>query len=322
MTRAEIVKDVCRQFPQFPTRSLARYLLDQHGGLWDNNIDTIRSAVRYYRGQQGEHNRNQAKEIIPSIKAEIPKDWNIKSKPFQLGQGKHLVLSDLHAPFHEIKAIESAVAYGQKEKVTGLLLNGDAQDCQSVSFWPSVRRPDFMGEVMVFTSILDFFQQELPKTKKIYKPGNHEWRLIRYYANRIPELVNSPMATFEAMIDFESRGIEFLDYHQKVMAGKLPIFHGHEFRSISTAVNPARGLFLKTKKWAAVAHYHRTSEHTDTDIDDNYLTCWSFGCLCNLHPEYMPFGGNWNWGFAIVEVDEKGNFEVHNKRILSSGKVV
>ena len=39
--------------------------------------------------------------------------------------------------------------------------------------------------------------------------------------------------------------------------------------------------------------------------------------------EFMPFdGNNWNWGFAFVNVEEDGNFEVTNRRILSNGKVV
>jgi len=322
MTKAEIIKDVCRKYPQFPSRSLARYVLDLYGGLWNNDIEIIRSRIRYYRGTNGESQRKLVKEIIPTEKSVIPKDWNIHSKPYKLKSGKYLVLSDIHVPFHDIKALESAVSYGQKEKVTGLLLNGDAWDCQGVSFWPSVKRPDFMGELTVFIGVLDFLCQELPKTIKVYKPGNHEYRLIRYFANRIPELIGSPLATMETLVDFEGRGIDFIDYFQVIMAGKLPVFHGHEFRSISTAVNPARGLFLKAKSYAACSHYHRTSEHTDTNVNDEYLTCWSFGCVCNLHPEYQPQGGNWNHGLAIIEIDDKGNFEVSNKRILSSGKVV
>ena len=57
------------------------------------------------------------------------------------------------------------------------------------------------------------------------------------------------------------------------------------------------------------------------NVFDELLTTWSFGCLCDLHPDWNPFG-NWNWGFAFVNIEEDGNFEVVNRRILSSGKVV
>ena len=83
--------------------------------------------------------------------------------------------------------------------------------------------------------MLDFIRQEFPKAKIVYKPGNHEYRLPRYYASKAPEFIGSPLAAMESLIDFESRGIEFLDYYQKVKAGKLSILHGHEFGGLTTA---------------------------------------------------------------------------------------
>ena len=105
------------------------------------------------------------------------------------------------------------------------------------------------------------------------------------------------------------------------MAGKLPVLHGHEIRNIQRTVNPARGLFLRAKSWAACSHCHTTSEHTTRDINGQVITTWSFGCLCDLQPEYNPFGNDWNWGFALVNVNDDGGFEVENKRIMPSGRV-
>jgi predicted phosphodiesterase len=320
--KKQVILEAIYRLNNFPTRSIARYLLDTYGNLFDNDFESIRSSVRYYRGESGDRQRKLCATLIKPAKETIPPTWNRKVKPYNLPVGKWLILSDLHVPFHEIKPIESAIAYGQKEKVTGVLLNGDFQDCQAVTYWPSVVRKNFMGEVMLVIQMLDFIRQEFPKAKIIYKPGNHEYRLPRYYASNAPEMIGNPLLAMETMIDFEGRGIDFLDYFQRINAGKLPIYHGHEFKTLSTAVNPARGLFLKAKKWAAVSHYHRTSEHTDTDVDDVYLTTWSFGCLSNLHPEWMPVGSNWNHGCAIVEVEKNGDFEVKNRRILANGKVV
>jgi hypothetical protein len=42
---------------------------------------------------------------------------------------------------------------------------------------------------------------------------------------------------------------------------------------------------------------------------------------CDLNPDYAPYG-NWNWGFALVDVEKNGNFTVENHRILPSGAVV
>lgn len=318
----EIIREAAERLNQFPTRSIARYLLDTHGGLWDNNLEKIRSAVRYVRGEMGEHHKTNNKNIISSKKdLRLPQTWRQKRNDYKLPPGKWLILSDIHTPFHEILPIQAAIEYGASGKCTGIILNGDAQDCHTMSFWPSVRRKDFMAEVFAFIDVIDYIRSKLP-VPIVYKPGNHEYRLPRYYASHCPDLIGSPLAAMESIIDFEARGIEFLDYNQVIMAGKLPIFHGNEFRSISTAVNPARGLFLKAKSWAACAHFHNTSEHTGKNWKGEYLTCWSFGCLCDLNPEYCTFGNDWNWGFAIVTVDDKGNFELQNKRILPKGNVV
>jgi hypothetical protein len=105
------------------------------------------------------------------------------------------------------------------------------------------------------------------------------------------------------------------------MAGKLPILHGDEVRLAAVNVNPARSLFLKTNSWAMCSHLHRDSQHSSKNIFEQYLTTWSTGCLCDMHPTYNPFGNQWTWGFAIVTVDSNGDFGVENKRILPSGKV-
>ena len=169
---------------------------------------------------------------------------------------------------------------------------------------------------------LDFLETELPDVKIVWKPGNHEYRLPRYYQSKAPELIGMPLLAFDVVLGLNARKIEFLQYKQKVLAGKLPIFHGDEFRTLSRTVNPARGLFLKAKSWAMCSHCHTTSMHTSTNIDDALLTTWSVGCLCDLHPDWNPFCNDWNWGFAIVSVEKHGGFEVENRRILQSGKVV
>ena len=231
------------------------------------------------------------------------------------------MLSDVHVPFHEPKPLEAAVQYGQAEAVTGIFLNGDFQDCASEGFWPTAKR-DFNREVEDVIDALDWLRNEFPGKPIVYKPGNHEYRLPQLFVRKVPELAESPLAAMETVIGFEERGIEFLDYHQIVMAGKLPIIHGHEVMNINRMVNPARGLFLRAKTFAACSHCHSTSEHTPKNIHGEILTCWSFGCLCDLNPDYNPIGNDWNWGFAIVNVEKNGDFEVVNRRILPNGKVV
>ena len=321
--KATIILEALRRFPNLPSRSIARYILDTNGVLFDNNLETIRTRIRYYCGQSGEHNRNKLLDtscIRDSIISQ-PKTWRTTRTTYELNIGKWLVLSDMHIPFHEPLAVEAAVMYGKKAKVTGVFLNGDFQDCSALGIWHT-RKRDWMAEVETTIDMLDWLRKQFAKAEFVYKPGNHEYRLPRYYVSNAPELVESPVAAMETHLDFEGRGIEFLDYHQIVRAGKLPIIHGHEVRNLDSAVNPARGLYLRAKSFAACSHCHRTSMHTERDINGKIMTTWSFGCLCDLSPDYWPVSNNWNHGFAIIDVEKNGDFEVNNLRILPSGEVV
>lgn len=320
--KSELVTEAVRRFGHLPDRTIARYLLHEYGPTFEGNLEAIRSAIRYRRGHNGEHCREKCAEIIPRGPVKLPASWVNKSTPYKLKPGLWLVLSDAHVPFHEKKPLEAAVKYAQGQKIDGILFNGDMQDCAAVSYWPSTRKREFNREVELFLDFLDWIENEFPGKPIVYKPGNHEYRLPRYYASKAPELIGMPIEAMTAALGLEYRGIEFLDYFQVVMAGKLPVIHGHEIRRLSYAVNPARGLFLKAKSWALCGHCHSASMHTEKDIRGTIITTWSTGCLCDLSPEYCPLGNSWGWGFALINVEKNGNFEVRNMRVLPSGAVV
>ena len=80
-------------------------------------------------------------------------------------------------------------------------------------------------------------------------------------------------------------------------------------------IEDARGLFLRGKASAMQGHNHQTSEHTEPNMDGKIMTTWSIGCLCELHPQYMPIN-RWNHGCAFIEVADDGDFQVQNKRIM------
>jgi len=320
--KSEIIRDAARRFQHLPNRTIAQYVLSTYGPLFGNDLEKIRSRIRYYTGNNGEVSRGKAadKSLFKSGPVPLPPTWRKVRTPYKLFPGLWLVLSDAHVPFHEAIALEAAVSYGQSQKVDGVLLNGDWQDCAAVSYWPTAQRK-FNDEIGLVIDSLDWLRGEFPKQKIVYKPGNHEYRLPRYYVSHAPELIGSPLAAMETVIGFEERGIEFLDYYQIVMAGDLPVLHGHEIPFLNRTVNPARGLYLRAKMWAACGHCHTTSQHTSKTLQGELHTTWSFGCLCDLSPDWNPFGNDWNWGFGLIEVSPNGDFEVQNLRILPNGKI-
>jgi hypothetical protein len=62
-------------------------------------------------------------------------------------------------------------------------------------------------------------------------------------------------------------------------------------------------------------HFHQSSSHSEKDLDQKVITCFSTGCCCQMSPAYRPIN-NWNHGFAMCEVDKDDAFNVHNYRIF------
>ena len=142
--KTDIVRDTVRRFYHLPARTIARYLINEYGDLFDGDIEKARNSVRYTLGKCGAENR--AKTTTPELirdmgeKIETPRTWRQKRTPYHLPPGLWGVLSDVHIPMHEPEPLQAALQYMEAQKVDGLFLNGDIFDCASISYWPSSSR--------------------------------------------------------------------------------------------------------------------------------------------------------------------------------------
>lgn len=309
----QIVEQTLRRFPNMPERAIARYLMANNKGVFSCE-EHARSAIR-----------NLNPERIALIKKRFKENGSMfsqvmKRPAYNLPFGSWGVLSDVHCPQHEPVALEAAFKFFKREKITGILINGDFQDCEGVGFWPSIGKRDFLNEVELTIDLLDFIRSEFPKVKIVYQAGNHEERLDRYYRQYAPMIADMPTAGLDIALGLEQRGVEYLERKQKIVAGKLTILHGHEMRISNTSVSPARSALLKAKSCIAIGHFHRPSFHASQTLEGKRIAAWSFGCLCNLSPDYNPYANDWEWGTAIIHHDKDG-FEVDSRRIFENGKL-
>jgi hypothetical protein len=138
---------------------------------------------------------------------------------------------------------------------------------------------------------------------------------------KAPDLLGLSEFNLESILKLADHDITMIPDKQIVHIGKLTALHGHELgTSIMSPVNIARGLYLKAKDNAICGHHHQSSEHTEPNINGKVVTCWSVACLSELHPDYAPIN-KYTHGFAHIRVvDEEGNFEVTNLRIIN-GKI-
>lgn len=330
----KLVKEYLLENPTLPSRAIARHLFAEHKGVWPNP-DAIRKAVMGFRGAMGAKSgyrviappspRSTGAATIERNPFYLPisdeRDW----RPFVItvpSTDNTLILSDLHFPYHNTRAIKAAIGEGKRRKVTRIILNGDTCDFYQLSrFNRDPRMRSVVGEIETVKDFLTELRDHFPKTEVIWKDGNHDERLFAYLTTHAKELIGLESLTIPALLDFIPLRIEYVTDKRPIILGKNNVIHGHEYPSAMIGpVNPARGLFLRAKTNAICAHYHQVSEHSEPNLKGELIACWSTGCLCELHPGYMPLN-KWSHGFAVQETSADGSFEVDNKKILD-GRVL
>ncbi len=314
---------------QMPTLKLARIMYEESKPMF-SSVEDARHKLRYIEGKVGEKDRKYVKNTeffvaTPRVTNpyKLPTSEETFFNPYVIrGYKKIAIFSDIHVPYHSIEAITVALDWCKKEKPDLLLLNGDTLDMYQLSrFDKDPRKRNFAHELKTMEELLLIFQKTL-KCPILFKKGNHSERYESFLFAKAKELIGVEEFDLDNIIRKRVKDIEIVGDKRIIHANNLNIVHGHEFsQGFFSPVNVARGLALRAKASALQGHNHQTSEHTSIDINGKLMTTWSTGCLCELHPRYAPIN-NWNWGFAMVELDPNGqDFHVQNKRILK-GKVL
>jgi hypothetical protein len=215
-------------------------------------------------------------------------------------------------------------------------LIGDAQDCRVLNHHEEGNLRHFETKRLIRdyrafeNEIIYPINKALPKAKKIYMAGNHEYW--------VECAIDNDPSKLEGIIEIENnldlKGWEYIPYLRKKANGsvelgkynfgKLLVIHGtytNQYHTAKTVNAYGRSIVY--------GHTHDVqsfSQVTPIDIKDFHMA-WSIGCLCNRSPEYMKGRANkWVNGFAVVYWDEKnGNFNLYpvvisNNHFIWNGK--
>lgn len=324
-SKSDLVRDYRKKYPNYPSLKLARIIYSENSLLF-NTVEHVRSVIRYIEGKKGKFLRERVKNTEFVMNEDrsrnpykLPESDETDYTPYRLNHKKVGIISDLHVPYHNIEALTCAIDYMKKEKVDCVLINGDLFDFFSLSrFLKDPKKKNFAAELAIGAEIINILSDTL-HCPVMLKIGNHEERYQHFLWTKMNELAG--------IEDFELKNIlarrcklTVIEDKKIIKLGALNVLHGHETgSSVFSPVSIARGLFLRAKASSLCGHHHRTSEHTELDINQSITTTFSVGCLCELHPQYLPIN-NWNHGFAIVETEDQ-NFHVRNYRIYK-GKVL
>lgn len=318
-------KEICLQYREkygkdMPTLKLARILYKENK-LSFRDLEDARYCLRSLEGKANAFIKGITKvPDRPKNPYNLPKSDETIYEPYKIKAKRLLILSDIHIPYHSVSALTCAFDYAKKEKPDAILLNGDTLDFFGLSrFVKDPKARSFAEELRTFKEFMDVIKKTF-NAQVYFKLGNHEERYFHFLWMKAHEIVGVEEFELENILKARAEGIEIIKDKRIIKAGDLNVIHGHEFGgSVFSPVNIARGLFLRGKVSAIQGHNHQTSEHTEPNMNGDILTTWSVGCLCELHPAYLPIN-KWNHGFALISIDGN-NFEVDNKRIYK-GKVL
>ena len=132
----------------FFKRTLARKIVMENPGLFEQTngeVERVRRSIRYRTGAIGQELKNYAtasgalrenlynpEQMKPSeyMQAFMGRGEKTSKETWHLPKNirKPLVISDLHFPYHEQPAIETAIDYGFKKGVDAFYINGDCID--------------------------------------------------------------------------------------------------------------------------------------------------------------------------------------------------
>ena len=325
--KQKIVREYIKKFPRISNAALARKILKEQPLEFDN-VENIRTIIRYVTGNCGkDHVKGlNDKSLVRPARASndylLPQSYANEYTPYEIKQSRILIISDLHFPYQNNEAITLALDYGKEKKVDCILINGDLMDQANISkHQPDWRARSIAEEFEAVRVFLKSLRSHFPKTKIVYKHGNHDERWEKYLYTKAPEIFDVNDFQLEILLRLGELKIDTVKDKRPIKMGKLIALHGHELAGGGAGgVNPSRATFLKTLDSVIVGHYHKTSQHTETTMSGEVISVNSTGCLCGLNPLYMPINKH-NLGFAYVEVNIKtGEYVLENKKIVK-GKI-
>lgn len=325
--KQKIVREYVSKFPNASNYVLAKKILKENSLEFDN-VENIRTMIRYVTGNCGRKDNKKLKDkslVRPartSTDYMLPESYANDYTPYEIKQSRILIISDLHFPYQNNKAITLALDYGKEKKVDCILINGDLIDFATISRHDKDWRARSIAEEFdAVRAFLNTLRSHFPKTKIVFKHGNHDERWEKFLYNKAPEIFDVNDFQLEVLLKLGELKIDTVKDKKPIKIGKLTALHGHELAGGGAGgVNPARATFLKTLSNVIVGHYHKTSSNTETTMNGDIIAVNSVGCLCDLNPLYMPINRH-NLGFAYCELDIKtGEYHLDNLKIIK-GKI-
>lgn len=239
---------------------------------------------------------------------------NILDIETRIENGTVVVLSDVHIPFQDDKAVSAALNYIECTAPEVVVLNGDIMDFYMLSRFTKGEGRNPMEEIEMCRKFMSDVREAAPNATIYYVVGNHENRLEKNILAKAPEYacLLDDVFTLLKVSDFKIRGCaslivndNFVFKHGTLLGNKAGL----------SAIKEMENAYMS----GATGHTHRLCKYIARKAGRKFI--WiETGCLCDLNPEYV-INPNWQQGFAVItfvnsKVKKAEALEIENGEIL------
>lgn len=241
--------------------------------------------------------------------------------------GTYLVLGCQHVPFNDATLTKATLELASQLNLTGLIFNGDFLDCNTLSNhdvgnFSAIPGMNLLHEYEEGKKVIESYDKAVGNIKhKIYMYGNHEYRFNRYMNNM--QHAKTPIPSPEQGLDLHNKGYKVITNFKQgfvKLGDHLEVIHGTYYSThcAKKHMDVLRGSVL-------FAHSHRIQSHIE-----GHQGSFNIGWGGDVNaPAFSyaerPTSSQWQQGFALVDIDEEGDFFVqqiicHNSRFFYNGK--
>lgn len=236
MLKHEIIREYLLKFPDHADLTMARKIFADNPLLW-SSVETVRSAIRGIKGKKRTKTdyKDKSMHVQPTFNYnpyKLPDSEEKIREPYILpvADNNILLISDLHIPYHNIKAITLALDYGKENKVNTIIINGDLMDFYQMSrFEKDPRKRSIKFEFDSTKAFLVILREAFPNAQIYWLKGNHDVRYEHWLMSKAPEVFDDPYFQMEERLRLNEQRIHLIGDKILVKAGKLHIHHGHLF---------------------------------------------------------------------------------------------
>ncbi len=224
------------------------------------------------------------------------------------------VLSDIHIPHHDDRALRLVVECCEAVGVTHVILNGDIADCGPASRHEGKRKQAVLDEGSLRESVAaGLWLYEWARTRPcIYLLGNHEaW--VENCIKQSPELKGTTPAELMGLWD-DGDGWEVLPSLSRIRLGSRCWEHGDGFFKGSGGANPGARIKARAPdQTTSVGHLHMKAASFWSSEDELGIprTRGAFFnghlSLPEAHGDYAGTYMNWQQSFELTRVWYEGD---------------